>query len=451
MNRNKSLDGDMVSGSPTRALIFFAFPLVLGNLLQQLYNVIDSIIVGNYVGEEALAAVGASSSITFLFVALATGMSIGSTVVIAQLFGAREYKKMKISITTIIITMFVISLCVTVAGVLLNNRILAAMNTPDNIMNQASDYLRIYFFGITFLFMYNIFTAVFNALGDSKKPLYFLAFSAILNVGLDLLFVLVFNMGVAGAAWATLISQALSAVLSGIVLYIKIKNMDINVEGEWFNTILLKKVFVVAIPSTIQQSIVSIGSLMVQRLVNGFGGVVMAGYAAAVKVDSIAIMPMIAVGSAMSTFTAQNIGANKPERIKKGYVTSLIMVATVAFAIAIILFVSGEEFVGMFVNKSTGQDVIEVGTEYLKVVSVFYFMMGFLNVTNGILRGAGDIKVYMFTTLLNFFLRVSLSYALVGVLGKSAIWSVIPIGWTVGFLFSWIRYLSGKWQTKKVI
>jgi len=448
---DKLIERDMIKGDPAKALIYFAVPLVLGNLFQQLYNMIDSIIVGNFVGAEALAAVGASASITFLFVALATGMSIGSTVVISQYLGAKEYTKMKTAITTVIFTVLLISIILMSVGIALNQSILKLMNTPDNIMADASAYLKIYFYGLVFLFMYNIFTAVFNALGDSKKPLYFLIFSSVLNVGLDIYFVTVFQMGVAGVAWATLIAQALSAILSFIVLIFKLKKLALPMNAPLYQWNILKHVFKVAVPSTIQQSIVSLGMILVQTLVNGYGNVVVAGYTAATKIDSIAIMPMIAVGNAMSTFVAQNMGAKHPDRIKKGYKAAMSMIAVVSLTITTILFIWGENFIGAFVNAETNQDMINVGVEYLRVVSIFYFLMGSMNVTSGILRGAGDIRIYMLNTFGNFTTRVILAYALAGFLGQSAIWYSIPVGWFVGFSISWIRYRSGKWKQKTVI
>ena len=447
----KVLDRNMITGNPGKALVFFALPLILGNLFQQLYNIIDSIIVGNFVGSNALVAVGASAAITFLFVALATGMSIGSSVVISQFYGAKKYREMKIAITTIIITMFCLSLILMIIGLLLNKSILRFMNTPEVIMEDAAVYLGIYFMGLTFLFMYNTFTAVFNALGDSKKPLYFLFLSSIINVVLDLWFVISFNMGVAGVAWATLIAQGISAVISFVVLWRKLSKMELPKEIPAFSFHMLKQIFRVAIPSTIQQSIVSLGMVFVQTLVNGFGETVVAGYTAATKIDSITIMPMIAVGNAMSTFTAQNMGAGKSERIKKGYKTAFLMILAVSLTLTTVLFLMGDILVGAFVDTKTSQAVIDAGVDYLRVVSLFYILMGCMNITSGILRGAGDVRFYMACTMCNFATRVILAYALVGIFKQRAIWYAIPMGWLAGLVVARVRYRSGKWKEKRLI
>lgn len=261
----------MTQDNPAKSLFFFAVPMVLGNLFQQFYNIVDSIIVGNFVGADALAAVGASTSITFLFVALATGMSVGSSVVISQYFGAGQYGKMKTAISTVVLVMLGASGLLSVVGSVFHQDILRFMGTPENILPDASSYLNIYFFGLVFLFLYNTFTAVFNALGDSKKPLGFLIFSSLLNVGLDLLFVTVFHMGVAGVAYATLIAQGVSCVLSFLVLMRDLKRMELKEEFSWFDLPTLGKIARIAVPSTIQQSIVSFGMIFVQTLVNSFG------------------------------------------------------------------------------------------------------------------------------------------------------------------------------------
>lgn len=447
----KLLIKDMTIGNPGKTLFYFAVPMVLGNIFQQFYNIADSMIVGNFVGSDALAAVGASSSITFLFIAVATGMSIGSSVVISQLFGSGKIDKMKSSIYTIMISIFVLSLFLTVIGILFNNTILKLMNVPSNIFEDASIYLRIYFLGLVFLFMYNILTSTFNSLGNSKIPLVFLIFSSLLNIFLDLVFVLKFNMKVAGVAWATLISQAISAFLSIIVLLIKLRKIETEKKYSIFDFNCLKNICKIAIPSTIQQSIVSIGMIFVQSLVNSCGSIVVSGYTAATKIDNVAIQPMINVGSAVSNFTAQNIGAKKTDRINKGLKSALTMIACFALPITLALFIWGDIFVGSFVDSNINSDVIEVGVSYLKVVSLFYIVMGTMNNFNGVLRGSGDIKFFMTSTLCNFSSRVILAYALFPFFRENAIWYSIPIGWFVGLIISVFRFKSGKWKDKSVV
>lgn len=445
------MNKDMTVGKPGKTLFFFAVPMVLGNLFQQLYNIVDSMIVGNFVGSDALAAVGASASITFLFVAIATGMSVGSSVVISQFFGARQMGKVKTCIYTILLFAAVLSAALTVIGVGGSGAILRWMNTPDNVFADASTYLRIYFAGMFFLFTYNTLTSIFNALGDSRSPLVFLAFSSLTNIVLDLVFVIRFGMGVAGVAYATLISQGISAVLSFIWLMIRLSKMQIREEFSYFDFQTLKTIWKIAVPSTIQQSIVSIGFVLVQALVNRYGSVVMAGYAAAGKIDSIAILPMVNVGNAMSTFTAQNTGAGKPERVTRGLRAGWIMSGVIGLIVTVILFLWGDVFVGAFVDTASNLEVIAVGVEYLRVVSTFYVVMGVMNTANGVLRGAGDIKVFLASALCNLGSRVILAYALAYVIGKSAIWWAIPIGWSIGLIISLIRLKSGKWKGKSLV
>ncbi len=442
------MKNDMTQGNEARVLIAFALPMVFGNLFQQLYNIIDSIVVGNFVGADALAAVGASTSVVFLFVAIATGMSIGCSVIISQLFGAKQIAKMKTAISTALISILVISAVLMVIGLLFSPTILRFMNTPDDLIKDANDYLSIYFIGLIFLFVYNGLTAVYNGLGKSKIPLVFLAISSVLNIVLDLLFVIRFDMGVAGVAWATLIAQAVASIVSFIYLLRVLKTLaDGDQKSALFDSGVLKRMLTVAIPSCLQQSIVSLGFLCVQALVNGFGPVVMAGYTAASKIDSIAIMPMINVGNAVSTFTAQNMGAKKTERVKAGYRAGLLMSGVISLSVTLILYLFGSQLIGSFVDSAANPDVIHVGVEYLRVVSVFYIVMGFMNSTNGVLRGSGDMKVFMASTLCNFGTRVIMAFALAATpLGKSAIWWAIPLGWAVGFIISLIRFLSGKWK-----
>lgn len=438
---------DMTQGSPGKVLILFAIPMVMGNLFQQLYNIVDSMIVGNFVGSDALAAVGASTSVVFLFVAIATGLSMGCSVIISQLFGAKKILAMKTAISTTLISIGGFSIVLTILGLLLNKAILQLMKTPENIMQDASDYLAIYFMGLVFLFFYNGLIAVFNGMGKSQIPLYFLILSSIINVVLDLVFVLRFDMGVAGVAWATLIAQGVSAVASFLCLLVVLRKMPTEEKPDFFSASILARMLKIAVPSSLQQSIVSIGFLFVQRLINGYGSMVIAGYTAATKIDNIAIMPMINVGNAVSTFTAQNMGAQKIERVKKGYRAGMAMSVVISLTVTGILYLWGSDLVGAFVDSKTGSGVIGVGVEYLQVVSIFYVVMGIMNISNGILRGSGDVKVFMLSTLCNFTIRVIMAYALVKTpLGASGIWWAIPIGWTVGLVIALVRYLSGKWK-----
>lgn len=440
---------NMTEGSPSKALLYFAIPMVLGNLFQQFYNIVDSLIVGNYVGSNALAAVGASSSITFLFIAIATGACTGASVVISRFFGANKYEEVKKSITTIIIAILVLSLVFTCIGVLGSNVFLRLMNTPDNIYKDALDYLRIYFLGITFLFLYNAFTAIFNAMGDSKIPLALLILSSVLNIILDFIFVLKLGMGVKGVALGTLIAQGISALLSFLCLSVRLRKLKTEKAIYGFDWGILKSISYVAIPSALQQSIVSIGMILVQTLVNGYGEFVVAGYTVGTKIDNIAMVPILSVSNALSTYTAQNIGAKKLKRVDQGIKVGWIITLTIAIVTAILVFLFGNQIVGAFIDKNSDPSIIKVGVEYLRIVSVFYFVMGLMKIYTGILRGASDMLVFTVSTLANLVVRVGLAYMGSYWIGEKAIWWSIPIGWFVGFIIPYIRYKSGKWIGKQ--
>lgn len=446
----KQLKGSMVTGNPTKALIVFTLPMVGGNLFQQLYNIVDSMIVGNVVGEDALAAVGASTAITMLFVMVAIGTGIGCSVVISQLFGAGQLGKMKTAISTALLSILGFSIFLSVLGMVINKGLLRLMGTPENIFQDASDYLQIYFYGFVFLFLYNAFSAIFNALGDSTKPLLFLMFSSLLNIGLDLYFVSGLQMGVKGAAWATLIAQAISAMLSFGFLIRKIHSFETG-EFAKYDVSMLRRMITVAIPTIVQQSIVSIGMLLVQSVVNRFGSTFLAGYTAAIKIDGIAITPMVAVGNAASTYVAQNMGAKKPERIGQGYRICLIMAAGIGALIAVLLHFTGREFIGLFMDSASSAEAITIGAQYLSIVSLFYFVMGLMNVSNGILRGAADMKWFLACSLCNLAVRVILTYVLADVTGGMIIMWANPIGWFIGLVIAVFRYFQGGWKKKILI
>lgn len=441
------MNKDMTIGNPSKILFYFAVPMVLGNILQQFYNIVDSMIVGNFIGADALAAVGASYPITFVLITVANGCSIGCGVVISQFFGAKLMDKVKTSIFTSIIFIAVFSFLLMIIGLIFSNDILTLMNTPSNIFSDSSIYMKIYFMGVVFLFIYNIINSSFNALGNSKTPLKFLLFSSFLNIFLDLIFVAKFKFGVSGAAYATLISQGLSAILSLVPLLKSINCIKTHTKIKLFDFSILKNIFKIAIPSILQQSIVSFGNLLVQSLVNTYGSVVIAGYAAAIKIDSITILPMSNMSNAVSTFTGQNIGAHKEDRIKQGYKAALVMIGIFCALITCILFLFGNSIMGLFVDASSNPGVISVGTQYMRIVSIFYFFMGLMVITNGVLRGSGDMKVFLASTITNLSTRVIFAYGLAFLIGYYAIWYAVPLGWIFASIVSVIRYRSGKWKS----
>lgn len=476
---------NMLTDSPGKSLFFFALPMILGNLFQQFYSTVDSIIVGQYVGEDALAAVGASYSLTTVFIMIAIGGGIGASVVISQYLGAGLNRQMKTSVYTALLSFLGVSIVLGVVGLVFSRNILTALNTPANILEDALLYLDIYFAGLPFLFMYNILSSVFNALGNSKTPLYLLIFSSLLNIVMDLAFVRGLGLGIAGAAVATVIAQGLSAVISFCLLlralkgyaetrtvsgaadFAEQKNMGEVVVAQrketlrmtdgkkerpvLFDTAMLGNMIKVAIPSMLQQSIVSIGMLLVQSVVNGFGSSVLAGYTAGTRIESVCIVPMIASGNAVSTFTAQNLGAGKPERVKKGYLAAVKMVAAFAVIICVTLTLFHGGIVGSFLEAGSEPAAFETGNAYLSFIAFFFVCIGLKAITDGVLRGSGDVVVFTLANLINLGIRVSVAFAFAPVWGVQAVWFAIPMGWTTNYLISFVRYLSGKWSRKKLI
>lgn len=442
---------NMVTDSPGRALLLFSLPMILGNLFQQFYNIIDSVVVGRFVGEEALASVGASYSITNVFIAIALGGGIGSSVVVSQFLGAKQTGNMKTAISTTLINFLTIGILFGGLGLVFNGLILHLMNTPSNVFDEASVYLSIYFMGLPFLFMYNVQAAVFQSLGDSKTPLYLLVFSSILNIVLDLLLVTQFHKGVAGVAVATLIAQGVSAVISFIILMRRMTSYESTEPFRIYDWKMMLHMMKVAIPSTLQQSIVHMGMLLVQSVVNGFGSAVMAGFAAGTRIESICIVPMLALGNAMSTFTAQNMGAKRTDRVRKGYGICYLMVAAFAVVICLIMEIWGDVFIRSFLDESSAKEALHTGISYVKFISFFFVFIGLKSITDGLLRGAGDVVVFTIANLVNLAIRVSVAAVFAPVIGVQAVWFAVPIGWTANYIISFIRYLTRRWERIRLI
>ena len=447
---------NMITDQPGKSLFFFALPMILGNLFQQFYTTVDSIIVGQFVGEDALAAVGASYSLTTVFIMIAIGGGIGASVITSQYLGAGIYRKMKTSVSTALISFLVLSLVLAVIGLVGNRMILTGLNTPENILSDAVLYLKIYFLGLPFLFMYNILSSIFNALGNSRTPLYLLIFSSLLNIVMDLVMVRAFHLGVAGVAIATVIAQGLSAVISFCLLLRLIKTFAEETDADTgkrklYDFSMLGNMIKVAIPSMVQQSIVSIGMLLVQSVVNGFGSSVLAGYTAGMRIESICIVPMIATGNAVSTFTAQNLGAGAPERVRKGYLAGVKMVAAFAVLICLVLTVFHGPIINAVLEEGSDAAAFATGNDYLTFIAFFFICIGMKAVTDGVLRGAGDVVVFTLANLINLGIRVSFAFGFAGIIGVEAVWFAVPMGWSTNFVISFIRYLSGKWSQKKLI
>ena len=424
---------NLTEGRPLKLLFFFALPMVAGNLFQQLYNMVDTMVVGKFVGEDAVAAVGSSFPIVFLSVAVASGLSMGSNVVVSQLFGAGRIHEMKSTISTAIISLSVLGLIIMALGTVLAGPLLQLLGTDPDIMADSRLYLQIYFGGAVFLFLYNTLNGIYNAQGDSRTPLLFLMISSLTNIVLDLVFVIQFHMGVAGVAWATLIAQGMCAVCSLLVLIRRLKRMPCEPgrQGEkipLFHLLAVKRIARIGLPSMLQQSLVSLSMMMMQGLVNSYGKVLVAGY------------------------TAQNIGAGKYERVKEGLKASLFMVVVFSLTITVLIFLFGNQLLGLFLDPGDTSGALGYGLAYMHTVSVFYILMGLLFVPNGMLRGAGDMAAFTFSSMANLFSRVAIAYALAYLtpLGANAIWWSIPAGWAIGAAVSLSRVRSGRWMRKAV-
>ena len=440
---------DMTEGKPSGVLWKFTIPMLVSVMFQQLYNIVDSIVAGKFVGVKALAAVGASYPITMIFMAVATGLNIGCSVVISLYFGAKEYKQMKCAISTSLLTVLGISAVLTALGLVFSRPLMTLLKTPEDIFSDSALYLNIYIGGLIFLFMYNICTGVFTALGDSRTPLYFLIASSLGNIVLDLVFVINFHMGVSGVAWATFLAQGLSSVLAFFTLQKRLKAVE-SKKYKLFSGSMLKKIMEIAIPSILQQSFISVGNLFVQGLINSYGSAVVAGYSAGMKINTFAITSFTTLGNGLSSFTAQNIGAQKTERVAKGFRSGVIMVLSVAVPVFLLFFIGGRPIVELFMSEG-GERAADVGVEFLKIVSPFYIIISLKLIADGILRGAGAMKAFMIATFSDLILRVVLAFVFPGIWQSTGIWLSWPVGWLIGTALSLGFYFSGVWKKSRLI
>jgi putative MATE family efflux protein len=441
---------NLTSGSPAKGIFLFTLPMLLGNMLQQLYTMTDSAIVGRFVGQDALASVGASGAVVFFIVNVAVGFSFGCSVVISHNFGAGKLKEMREGISTSFIFMMSIAVLLSILGYIFTDEILKGLNTTSELMPDAVRYLKIYFAGFASIFFYNSLASYFRAIGDSKTPLYFLIVAGVLNIVLDLIFVVVFSWGVAGAAWATVLSQLVSGLLCLIYIKLKIPILHFKKEEIVFNKKVLGIMAGYGVPSAFQISIISVGMLSIQGLVNGYGSDVLAGYTAAIKVDSFATLPIVNFGAALSTYTAQNMGAGKIERVRKGYKATILMGFAFSVIISCIIFLSGQNMIGLFMDSAKSEAAIGVGIEYIYTLSIFYVVFSSMIITNGILRGSGDMTAFLYNSILMVTVRVVSAYMLDKQIGYRAIWWSFPIGWFIGMVLAVFRYRSGKWMQKGV-
>jgi MATE family, multidrug efflux pump len=440
---------DLTTGNEGRRILNFALPMLFGNIFQQLYNVVDSIIVGKVLGDQALAAVGANFPFIFALISFVVGIAIGATVIISQYFGAKQMENVKKTIDTLYIFMFFASILLTIIGIWLSDYVFLLIDLPDEVTPMAIEYFNVYSIGFIFFFGFQGTSAILRGLGDSKTPVYFLVISTIMNIVLDIVFVVVFKWGIVGVAAATVISQA--GAFFTIVWYLNKFHsfMDFSPLKMKFDKDIFKKSLRIGLPSGIQQTFVALGFLALYRIVNIFGVPTIAAYSIAMRIDSFAVMPAMNFSAAISTFVGQNIGANKFERIGRGMKSTLLMINSISLSISIIAVIFAGPLMSLFTNSP---EVIEIGKQYVYIVTPFYVVFSTMFIFNGVLRGAGATLIPMIITILALWaIRVPTSWWLSTKIGSTGIWWGIPIAWAFGVICSYLYYLSGKWKKRAVV
>lgn len=434
---------DLTKGHPDKTLWRFLLPMMFSVAFQQIYIIADSMIAGKFAGEDALAAVGASYPITVIFMAFAVGMNLGASVIVSRLFGAGDRKGVKRAVTTAFASSLSLAVILTVYGYFFCRNMMEWIHTPQNIMQDGVLYLKIYVFGLIFLMLYNVCTGIFTALGDSRTPLWFLLGSSAGNIVLDLLFVAKLHWGVAGVAWATFIAQGISAVLALVTLLVRLQKFAGKERVPLFDRKLFVQILAIAVPSILQQSVLSVGNLFVQDIVNRYGSAVVAGYSGAIKLNTFAINIFMTLGSCLSSYTAQNIGAGKQERIPMGFRTGLKLSELTALPFVVLYFGLGQQMMGLFLNAESSA-AIHAGVMFLRIVSPWYFMIVVKLMTDGIIRGSGAMIYFVIATIPDLILRIGFALMLSPRFGSTGIWMAWPFGWIAATVLTIIFYRKVK-------
>ena len=437
------MNKDLTTGKTSAVIFKFCIPLFGSIIFQQLYNIADSFVAGKFIGENALAAVGNSYEITLIFIAFAFGCNIGCSVIAAQLFGSKRFAEMKTTVYTTLIAGGVLCAVLVAVGAIFCTDLLHIIHTPENVFADSKLYLDIYILGLPFVFYYNIATGIFSALGDSKTPFFFLTCSSLSNIGIDIVFVTVLKMGVAGVAWATFICQGISCILALVFVFRRFTKIKTEEKPKIFSRRLLVKITVIAVPSILQQSFVSVGNIIIQGIINSFGSAVMAGYSASIKLNNLVITSLSTIGNGISNFTAQNFGAGKTGRIKEGWRAGVGLVWLISIPFSLIYFFAGKYLVYIFLNNPNGT-AMQVGVEILRIIAPFYITVAAKLATDGVLRGLGKMNRFMAATFTDLLLRVILAFVLSKHLGATGIWLSWPIGWSAATVLSLIFYKTLK-------
>ncbi len=448
--KNTGTTTDMTTGSPMKHIIRFTIPLLIGNLFQQLYNMVDSVIVGNYVGKDALASVGACGSMNFLFFSLSAGLASGIGIIVSQYFGAKDEKNVRSTIANSFYVLIATSIVVSILGIGLSPYLLQVLGTPETIIEDSVTYVRVTCAGILGISLYNGVASIMRALGDSRTPLYFLIVASIVNVVLDLLFVLGFGMGVFGVALATVIAQIVSAISCLFYAFLKIPYFQLRREELKADKVIIKRSFRLGVPLAMQSSMIAVSCLALQGVVNSFGENVIAAFTIISRIEQVVQQPYNSLGTAITTFSGQNIGANEVERVKKGFRQSTLVVFIFSIALIPIAYLFGEQIVGIFVKE---QAVIEIGYRALRITSLFYFALGMIYVPRALLNGCGDAGFAMMNGITEVVCRVLFSqlFIRISVLGFWSVWVTTGATWLVTAIVCLIRYAQGKWKSKSIV
>lgn len=439
------MNKDLTVGKPSTVLWKFCLPLFGSVIFQQLYNIADSLVAGKFVGELALAAVGNSYEITLIFIAFAFGCNIGCSVIVSQLFGSKRYGELKTAVYTTLIATGALCALLMILGLSLSEQLLSLINTPKNIMEDSVLYLDIYVLSLPFVFFYNIATGIFSALGDSRTPFIFLACSSVSNIGMDILFVTAFGMGVDGVAWATFICQGVSCIAALVVVFRRFATIKTDEKVKLFSLPLLRRISIVAVPSILQQSFISVGNIVIQGIINSFGAPTVAGYSAGIKLNNLIITSFTTLGNGISNYTAQNLGAGKYERIRPGFRAGACLSVLLSIPFTASYVTAGRFLVSLFLD-SPSETALTVGAQLLLVLSPFYCVIATKLTADGVLRGAGKMDKFMISTFTDLGLRVALAAILSRPLGSLGIWLAWPIGWTLGSAVAVFFYRREKWE-----
>lgn len=441
---------DMTEGKPIKLIIGFAIPMLIGNIFQQIYNVADTMIVGRYLGENALAGVGSTGTLTFFLFALVSGMCNGAGLVIAQCFGCGNKERLAKVVTALVWVAGVLTCIVSLLGLFCSEFFLRLLSVPDDVMDYSVEYLHIIY---TFVFgsvIYNGCASILNSVGDSRTPLHAVIASSLVNVGLDVFFIVKCNLGVAGVAYATIAAQCLSALICfGKVMKIRkeigLTGMRLRPERSF-----IKLIVRTGFPSAFQSCMISLGGMSVQRLINSYGSSVMAAYVAANRIDSVAIQVIVSIGTALSVFTGQNIGKNRYDRIREGLYKTLVLMVGASVTIAALVLIFREQLMGLFLDVEESAKAMEIGCTYLTIMGVAYVIAGIMQSYQNVIRGSGDVNTCMVAGLTELSGRIIFAYLLSSLIGVTGIWIATPISWGCGCVIPVIRYYSGRWKNKKL-